>query len=128
MTDLKKFTVLVVDDDLDLQELMSSIFEEQGFTVLSANSGLSAFELVKVNKIDVVVSDMRMPGGDGLSLLEKIRAYDPEIPVVIFVTGYSDVSISDCITKGAKTVFQKPFNQKDLINSVMSTLGLSTDL
>ena len=128
MADLKKFTVLVVDDDLDLRELMSSIFEDQGFTVLSADSGVSAFELVKVNKIDIVISDMRMPGGDGLSLLEKIRAYDPEIPVVIFVTGYSDVSVTDCITKGAKTVFQKPFNQKDLINSVMSTLGISTGI
>ena len=128
MVDLKKFTVLVVDDDLDLRELMASIFEDQGFTVLSADSGVSAFELVKVNKIDIVISDMRMPGGDGLSLLEKIRAYDPEIPVVIFVTGYSDVSVTDCITKGAKTVFQKPFNQKDLINSVMSTLGISTGI
>ena len=64
MVDLKKFTVLVVDDDLDLRELMASIFEDQGFTVLSADSGVSAFELVKV-KLSKSSRKAASPGSRG---------------------------------------------------------------
>ncbi|OFZ28597.1 MAG: hypothetical protein A2622_05765 [Bdellovibrionales bacterium RIFCSPHIGHO2_01_FULL_40_29] len=121
---LKDYTILVVDDDDDLRELMLTIFESNGFTVLSAGSGSAAFELVKTQRIDLLVSDMRMPGGDGMSLLENVRAFNPKIPVVIFVTGFSDVSVAECLAKGATSVFAKPFNQKELINAVKTALDI----
>ena len=124
MVDLSKYTILVVDDDEDLRDLMISIFEMNGFTVVSADSGITAFELVKTTHINLVVSDMRMPGGNGLELLEKVRKYNPEIPVVIFVTGFTDVSIKECLAKGANAVFAKPFNQIDLINSAKTALKI----
>ncbi len=127
MTDLKKYTILVVDDDFDLRELMFTIFEMQGFHVLSADSGNSAFELVKKGTINLIVSDMRMPSGDGMQLLQNVRDFDPAIPIVIFVTGFSDVSVDDCIAKGAKAVFTKPFNQRELINSVKTQLNIPLD-
>lgn len=124
MTDLKKYTILVVDDDLDLRELMFSIFEMQGFNVLSADSGNSAFELVKTETINLIVSDMRMPSGDGMQLLKNVRDYNSAIPIVIFVTGFSDISVEECLAKGANAVFTKPFNQRDLINSVKTQLNI----
>lgn len=122
--DLKKYKILVVDDDDDLREIMFSIFEGQGFSVLEADNGVKAFDVITKNNIDMLISDIRMPGGDGLTLLEKVRIYNPTIPIVIFVTGFSDVSISDCIKKGAKQVFSKPFNQKELISYVKESLGI----
>lgn len=124
MDDFKKYKILVVDDDDDLREVMFSIFESQGFTVIEADNGVKAYDIVVSQNIDLVVSDIRMPGGDGLTLLQKIRAYNPKIPIVIFVTGFSDVSIADCIKKGAMCVFPKPFNQKELLKSVKSALNI----
>lgn len=123
MEDLKKYTVLVVDDDETLRDTMVFDFKRKGFTVLAAENGEAAFTLVQENKIHIVVSDMRMPGGDGMSLLEKIRAYNPEIPTVIFVTGFADLTEEEAIAKGAKKVLSKPFDRKVLMNSVLDALG-----
>jgi CheY-like chemotaxis protein len=94
-------------------------------TVLSAENGVKAFELVKTNKLNLVVSDMRMPGGDGMRLLEQIRAYDPTIPNVIFVTGFADVTAEECIAKGAFKVISKPYDRKDLFNAVFAALAIT---
>jgi len=125
MDNLKQYTILVVDDEETLRDAMVFDFKRNGFSVLSAENGVNAFELVKANKVHLVVSDMRMPGGDGMSLLEQLRAHDPEIPTVIFVTGFADVTEEAAIAKGAKNVLAKPFDRKVLMNLVLETLGVS---
>jgi len=129
MSDLKKYTLLVVDDEETLRNAMVFDFKRKGFTVLSAESGQTAFEIVKSQKIHLVVSDMRMPGGDGMSLLENIRAYDPTLPTVIFITGFIDVTEEQAIAKGARKVLSKPFDRKVLMDSVLDAvldaLGIS---
>lgn len=127
MQDLAKYRILIVDDDEDLREVMYSIFVSQGFTVFQADNGVTALDMILKSKIDVVVSDIRMPGGDGLTLLQNVRGHDPKLPIVIFVTGFADISISDCIRIGAQQVFQKPFNQKELVDSVKQSLSVPTD-
>ena len=125
MIDLKKITLLIVDDEEALRDCMSYDFRKKGFTVLSAENGANAFELVKANKVDLVISDMKMPGGDGMSLLEQIRTFNPDIPNLIFVTGFSDRTEEECLAKGAKKVISKPFDRKALMSAVMETLGLA---
>lgn len=123
--DFKKYTLLIVDDEDTLRKTIVFDFKRKGFTVLDADNGVKAFELVKQNKVHLVVSDMRMPGGDGMTLLENIRAYDPAIPTVIFVTGFADVTEEQAIAKGARKVLSKPFDRKVLMNSVMESLGIA---
>ncbi|MGZ3711054.1 MAG: response regulator [Bdellovibrionota bacterium] len=120
----KDFTLLVVDDEETLRDSISFDFKRKGFTVLSAENGAIGFELVKNNNIDIVISDMRMPGGDGMSLLQKIRAHNPDIPNLIFVSGFSDFSEAECLAKGARKVFSKPFDRKALMNSVLEILEI----
>ncbi|MEW6055487.1 MAG: response regulator [Bdellovibrionota bacterium] len=127
MQSLKKYTILVVDDDETLRNAIAFDFKRKGFTVLVSESGAKAFELVKANKIDLVISDIRMPGGDGLSLLEQIRAYNPGIPAVIFVTGFADTTEESCLAKGAKKVIAKPFDRKHLMTTVLEVLNISHD-
>ena len=124
MEDLKKYTLLVVDDDETLRSLMEKDFVMRGFNVLTAHNGPSAFELVKSNRIDLVISDIRMPGGDGMSLLKQIKEHIPDMPAVIFVSGYSDVTEAAAISKGAKKLVAKPFDRKFLINCVFEQLGI----
>ncbi|MFZ3231909.1 MAG: response regulator [Pseudobdellovibrio sp.] len=124
MIDLKKFTILVVDDDPDLREIIFSIFEEEGFTVLLADNGKMAYEIFQANSLDLVVSDIRMPDGDGLTLLDQIRIHNSKVPIVIFVTGFTDISVENCLKRGALHVFPKPFNQKELMDSVKIALEI----
>ncbi len=124
MEGLEKFTILIVDDEPDIRKMLVFDFKRQGFQTLSAASAAEAFELVLKQKIDLVLSDMRMPGGDGMSLLEKIRKIDPKIPVVIFLTGFADVTEEECIAKGASRVFSKPYDRKALMNGIFDALGL----
>lgn len=125
MADPKEFTILVVDDEPMLRENIVDLLRDEGFKVLEADNGANGFKVVKENKIDLVVSDMRMPGGDGLSLLEAIRAHNPSLPVVIFITGFSDFSEEHCIKKGARKVLSKPFESEELIRSVYEGLKLN---
>ena len=122
MLNFKNYTLLIVDDDEDLRETLSYTFKKRGFTVLQANSGDAGYVVFQENNIDLILCDMRMPNGDGISLLDRVRAKNPEIPVLIFLTGYSDASDEECIAKGAKAVYLKPFNQKELLQSVIDSL------
>lgn len=118
MKEIKDLTILVVDDEPDLGELVAFEFELVGANVLSASNGKEALELVQNNSIDVVVSDIRMPGGDGVELLENLRAKDPKSPTLVFMTGFADITLEDAYDKGAVAMFGKPFNRNELIDTV----------
>jgi len=123
--ELKKYTILIVDDEEDLRETVAFDFQRKGFTVLTAESAEKGFEIVKKTKVDLVISDMKMPGGNGVSLLEKIRIQNAAVPIVIFMTGFSDVSEEECIKKGATQVVTKPFERSVLMKAVMNSLKIS---
>lgn len=118
----KNKTVLVVDDDDTLREAIVFDFNRRGYRVFSACSGMAAFEIVQKEKIDVVITDVRMPNGDGVELLDNIKTYNLRIPVVIFVTGYADLSLDEAYDKGACAVMSKPFDRKALLATVQRSL------
>lgn len=115
--------ILIVDDDETLRDTLVFDFKRKGFNVFSAENGNRALEIVRSTQIHLVLSDIRMPGGDGISLLETLRKIDPNIPVVIFLTGFAEITEEDCIKKGAKKVIPKPFDRKQLFSSVMEALA-----
>ena len=125
MADLKQFTLLIVEDEQVLRDTIAFDLKRKGFTVLTADNAASAMKVIQANKVHLVLSDIRMPGGDGLSLLEQIRAVDPTIPVVILMTGFSDFSEKECITKGAQQLIKKPFDRKALLDSIFQSLGIA---
>ncbi len=123
MNSLKGKTVLVVDDEPDLRELMVTEFEMYEAKVFEATNGEEAFELLEAQVVDVIVSDILMPGGSGLELLEKLKIKDPNHPPVFFITGFSEVSPQVAIEKGAKNVFSKPFDWDDMIQEVAAAIN-----
>jgi CheY-like chemotaxis protein len=123
--DYKKYSILIVDDDELLRKTIVFDFKRRGFNILEAGNGTEAIGIVKSTRIDLVISDIRMPGGDGITLLEEIRAYDPRIPSVILITGFADITERECIEKGATQVVSKPFDRKALLSAVLAALGLS---
>lgn len=107
MTD-KDINVLVVDDDGDLREILVSNLDLEGFTVFEAEGGRAALTFLKEHKIDFVLSDIRMPAGDGIELLKEIRKIDPNIPVVCLITGFSDSTKEDVLKLGGIDLLGKP--------------------
>lgn len=114
------FTVLVVDDEPVLCEIIVSLLEGRSLTVYQAGSGHQAFEVVKKHPVDIVLSDVRMQDGSGLELLEDIIRLNPHVPAVILMTGYSDISSDDMVKSGAKAVLKKPFKKEVLLEAVTS--------
>lgn len=122
MKNCKGKVVLVVDDEEVLREILKDEFERLGATVLEAKNGHEAFEIYNKTKVDVVISDIRMPDGDGIELVNNIRGSDFEMPVVLFMTGFSDVTLDGAYAMGVNAIFKKPFQLKEICKTIAQLL------
>jgi uncharacterized protein (TIGR02266 family) len=118
----KKATLLVVDDDADLREAICFDLKRRGYKVLAAASGREAIGLVMEEPIDMVISDIRMPDGDGVELLKKIKEHNYRIPVLIFITGFADLTLEDAYDFGADAVLSKPFDRSEFFSTIDKAL------
>ena len=117
--------ILLVDDDPDLLKLISLRLSAAGYRVKSAESGEIALAHVAVNRPAVVVTDLRMPGIDGLQLFEQINAQHPTLPVII-LTAHG--TIPDAVAATQRGVFgflTKPFDPQDLLKKVAQAVTVS---
>ncbi len=107
-------SILIVDDDIDISESMFEYIELNKFRVSMASNAEEALDFLKTNIIDVVITDIKMQGMDGLELTELIKKdYDTD---VIVMTGYSDDhSYEDAISKGASDFVFKPLRFEELL-------------
>lgn len=113
-----KGRVLIVDDDQFILGILKTILEREGYSTLTANSGEPALEILKSNPIDIIISDIIMPGMNGMELLANVKANYPNIPVLM-ITGYSGkYSNSSVIAHGAKGCISKPFKNTEIVNRV----------
>lgn len=113
----KKLTVLIVDDEPDILELMEEEFKYSGFDTLSALCGNDAIKILEDKNVDVVVSDYKMPNGNGMTVLSYVNKMGKR-PFFYFVSGQADVSVEDALSAGARKFFSKPFDLDELINEV----------
>lgn len=113
----KKLRILIVDDDKDILKFTSEGFESQGHHVNVASSGNEAIEILKENAFDVIVSDLKMPNGDGLSLLSYVNTLNP-LPAFFFASGEGGLIVDKCIEAGAIGFFSKPFDLHILISEI----------
>ncbi len=104
----KPISVLVVDDEPVLRELVAFILVDKGFDVCEAESGDAAFQLMHQRRFDVVLSDVRMPKGSGVELLQRINQMEHFRPTVFLVSGYSEISLEEARRLGAMDLLNKP--------------------
>ncbi len=114
-------SVLVVDDEPVLRELVAFILIDKGFQVLEAESGDAAFQLICKNDFDVVVSDVRMPNGSGVELLTRISNMTKRKPMVFLVSGYSEISLEEARKLGARDLLNKPVDYDKLCQAIVSS-------
>lgn len=117
-------TILIVEDEEMLRELLSSLFEEHGYRVLAAKDGAEGVELFKTNagKIAVVLSDMGLPKLGGWEMFQEMRAVDPEVKAIL-ASGYFDPNLKMTMMKaGAKDFIQKPYISAAVLTRVREVI------
>ena len=93
--------ILVVDDEQSMTQFLGIVLRKDGYQVTVSNNGKDALERVKNDSYDAVITDIRMPGMDGIQLLEGIKKIDPTVPVVIMTAYASQQSAIDAVNLGA---------------------------
>jgi CheY-like chemotaxis protein len=111
-------TILVVDDEQSIREVFSEAFERQGYTVITAESGEVALEIMSESPCWVLFLDLNLPGMDGIELCQRIRKEWP-MAIPYAVTGYASVfELANCRDAGFEDYFTKPVSLNDLYDAV----------
>lgn len=115
--------ILIVDDEPDMLKLLSMILKEKTpYEVTTTNNPVEAVELAKNGNFDIVITDLKMPGLDGLQLLEEVKKRDEDIPVII-ITAYGTIdAATEAIEKGGFDFITKPFKKEQILFTIEKAL------
>ena len=119
--------ILVVDDDQDLRESIALVLREAGFDVIEAGDGAAAIELLREREIALLITDLVMPGTEGMELV-RLFAGKIERPAIVVMSGHHGDERSDYLSLadklGADRTLKKPFKSEQLLEAVRETLAL----
>jgi len=116
-------TILIVDDSESIRTILKLTLEFKGYTVIEAEDGKKAFEILKQTHCDLVIADIVMPHMSGVELLNKVRheLKKEDLPVII-CTAEENVNEEEFIRKGASKLLIKPFSPRSLLEIVDSLI------
>ncbi|WP_243367905.1 sigma-54-dependent transcriptional regulator [Fundidesulfovibrio soli] len=121
-------TILVADDDPHIQEVLEVRLTSAGCDVILASDGQEALDILAERPVDLVISDIRMPGLDGLQLQARLEKSSPGMPL-IFLTAYGSIQDAvKAIKSGAVDYLTKPFEGRELLDKVSKVLGQAREL
>jgi CheY-like chemotaxis protein len=116
--------ILVVDDEQIVRDLTVQVLERAGYDVVSVANPHRALEVVDAGQVDLVVSDVVMPGLSGVDLLDEIRVRWPDLPVVLMTGGTPEPErATRALQLGANGIVYKPFSHAELRGAVKDALG-----
>jgi DNA-binding NtrC family response regulator len=122
----KRPTLLIVDDDAPQRSLLDSFLKSQNFETITVDSGEKALQVLSSKPVDMMISDVRMPGLSGLETLRRARQQHALLPVLL-VTGYADVREAvGAMRDGAVNYLSKPIDLDELLSSVQRATGIAT--
>jgi two-component system, NtrC family, response regulator HydG len=117
-------TILIVDDEQNTRDALDMILRREEHEVIAVGSGESALAHLNTHEVDLVLSDVKMPGIDGLTLLRRVKAYDAGI-VVVMMSGYGDITVAvEAMKEGAFDYLVKPCKKDDVLRTVAKALKM----
>jgi two-component system NtrC family response regulator len=115
-------TILVVDDEPNYQIVLAELLRDEGYEVFTADSGTAALPIVRDSDLDLVLSDMKMPGMDGIEFMKNIKKFNKDLPVIL-ITAYAEVEKAvEAMHLGAFTYLAKPFSNEQLLASIRKAI------
>jgi len=121
-------TILIADYEPELLEIFTLWLERAGCKVLTAVNGEQALQLLQENHVDALISDIRMPVMDGVTLVRRLHALNLQIPSIIFVSGFGDIDPREVYALGVQAMLPKPLSRQQLLKSVEDCLKGRTEL
>jgi len=115
-------SILVVDDESSTRELCADILSEEGYTVLQAPGAMEALLALSQKPFQVVLSDIQMPGMDGVALLKEIHKTRPEMEVILMTAFAGLPTAVEAVRHGAYDYLSKPLSREALLNSIRRAL------
>ena len=126
----KKEHILVVDDEEAIRALLTDFLTREGYSVNSAENGIRALEALKKDTFDLVITDLQMPGMDGLELMNSLKEKYPDL-VILVMTGYASLETTmEAIKNGAYDYITKPFKIEEMrvaVDNALERFGLSRE-
>ena len=117
-----KTRILVVDDERSMREMLCILLEREGYEAVEAKNAETALQLFETSLFDLVISDIQMPGLNGIELLARIKKLSPEVPVLMITAFATAEQAVDAIKLGAFHYFTKPFNNDEIRALVRNAL------
>lgn len=119
--------ILIVDDERSMRDFLKILLTKEGHQVATAPNGANGLEYLQNNSCDLVISDIRMPGMNGLELLEAIKENNPDMPVIMITAFASPNDAVQAMKYGAFDYISKPFNVDEIKSVVASALRKGSD-
>ena len=110
--------ILVADDELNIRKVLSATLRREGYEVLTAKDGTEAMTLLDSGKVQVVITDLKMPKADGLEVLRYVRSNFPQVPVIIITAHGSIANAVEALKIGALDYITKPFEKSQMIQVI----------
>ena len=114
--------ILVVDDDKRLRDLLQRYLGEQGFVVKTADNAVSMDKSMTRESFDLIVLDLMLPGEDGLSICRRLRAKEPQQPIIMLTARGDEIDRIVGLEMGADDYLPKPFNPRELVARIQAVL------
>lgn len=114
-------TILVIEDDNDIHNLLKEILEQQHYKILNAYSGTEALMIIKKENIDLILLDLMLPGVNGEEIISKVK----DIPIIVISAKTSQEDKINALLNGANDYITKPFNTQELLARIKVQLRIS---
>jgi signal transduction histidine kinase len=110
--------ILIIDDEEGLREMMFFTLEKEGYKTFTASNGEEGIQVLLNHDIDIIVTDIMMPGMDGIQVLSEVKKLKPKTEVIV-TTGYGSMeSAIECLRYGAYDFINKPYNIDEILNVI----------
>ncbi len=116
-------TILIVDDERNYLLVLEALLSEEGYQVITAEGARRGLECIEENDLDVVITDMKMPGMDGMEFMERIQLRQPDLPVIMMTAFGSVEKAVEAMRKGAFDYILKPFKNEVLKLTIGKAIG-----
>lgn len=118
--------ILVIDDELDMLMLLKMLIEDNtSYEVVTTNSPTEAIRILKENHYDLIITDLKMPGMDGIELFDEFKEIKPDVPVIIITAYGSPETADEAMKKGVADFITKPFRKDSILFTINRVLELA---